>query len=306
MRFDSVSDVPGLSSTLTVSVPSLNGGRKERGKNGTLAATMMHHGQRPGQQAARMVEGPVQQFCIPAFEPDDQRTVASMQLLHARQQVVGHHRRHRHRNDHAGENGNDVGHAQRREQAPFDAGQHEQRHEHQHDDHRGIDDGRAHFQRRRGDHFRHRAWRRGQTVQLQPAQHVLDTDHGIVHQFADGDGQAAQRHGVDRQAEVMEDQRRDQQRHRDRRQRNHRGADIEQEQEQDHRHQDRPVAQRFLDVVHRVLDEVGLLEEEVGCLDAGGRLLLSSATAFSTSRVSATLSAAGCFCTDRMTAGLPL
>jgi hypothetical protein len=38
MRLDSASEVPGLSSTLTVSVPSLKGGRKERGKKGTLAA----------------------------------------------------------------------------------------------------------------------------------------------------------------------------------------------------------------------------------------------------------------------------
>ena len=153
----------------------------------------------------------------------------------------------------------------------FDTGQREQRHEHQHDDYGGIDDGRAHFQRRGGDHLRHWAWRRGQTVQLEPAQHVFDTDHGIVDQFADGDGQAAEGHGVDRQAEVMEDQRRGQQRHRDRHQRNDGGADIEQEQEQDHRNQDGPVAQRFLDVVHRVLDEVGLLEEEVGRFDPLGQ-----------------------------------
>ena len=39
MRLDSASDVPGLSNTLTVNVPSLKGGKNERGKNGTLAAT---------------------------------------------------------------------------------------------------------------------------------------------------------------------------------------------------------------------------------------------------------------------------
>jgi hypothetical protein len=50
MRLDSASEVPGLSSTLTVSVPSLKGGRKERGKKGTLAATSHHQHQRAGQQ----------------------------------------------------------------------------------------------------------------------------------------------------------------------------------------------------------------------------------------------------------------
>jgi hypothetical protein len=93
----------------------------------------------------------------------------------------------------------------------------------------------------------HRA-RLGQAVFLQAAQHVFDIHHRVVHQLADGDGQAAQRHGVDRQAEVAEHQRRHQQRHRNGHQRDQRGAHVEQEQEQHDRHQDRAVAQGLLDV----------------------------------------------------------
>ena len=194
-----------------------------------------------------------------------------MQLLHPRQQVVRHHRRDGDRNDHAGKDGNDVGHAQRREQATLDAGQDEQRHEHQHDDHGRIDDRRAHFQRRRRDHFGHRPRFRQRAVELEAAQDVLDADHGIVHQLADGDGQPAQRHGVDGQAEIAEYQRRHQQRERDGRQGDQCRADIEQEEEEDHRHQDGAVAQRLHDVADRVLDEVSLLEEELRRLDALGQ-----------------------------------
>ena len=64
--------------------------------------------------------------------------------------------------------------------------------------------------------------RRCRAVLLQPAQDVLDVDDGVVDQLADGDGQAAQRHGVDRQAEGLEDQHGDQDRERDGRERDER------------------------------------------------------------------------------------
>jgi hypothetical protein len=41
----------------------------------------------------------------------------------------------------------------------------------------------------------------GQPVLLQAPQDVLDIHHRVVHQLADGDGQAAQRHHVDRLAQ---------------------------------------------------------------------------------------------------------
>jgi hypothetical protein len=143
-------------------------------------------------------------------------------------------------------------------------------------------------------------------VLLEPAQHVLHPHHRVVHQLADGDGQPAQGHGVDGQAEVAEHQRRDQQGHRDRHEGDERGAGVEQEQEQDHRHQDGAVAQGLLHVGHRVLDEGRLLEQEAGLLDPRRQGAGQFGDGLSTSRVRATLSAPGCFCTDRITAGLPL
>ena len=40
-------------------------------------------------------------------------------------------------------------------------------------------------------------------VLLEPPEHVLDVDDRVVHERADGDGHAAQRHGVDRDAEQL-------------------------------------------------------------------------------------------------------
>ena len=45
------------------------------------------------------------------------------------------------------------------------------------------------------------------SVVLQAPQDVLDVDHSIVDEFADGDGEPAERHRIDRQAESAEDQR---------------------------------------------------------------------------------------------------
>ena len=102
----------------------------------------------------------------------------------------------------------------------------------------------------------------------QPAVDVLHIDDRIVDDFAQRDRQPAQRHGIDRQAEIAEDQRRDQQRDRNGGQRNEGSAEIGQEQEEDDGDHDRAVAQRFLDVIDRGFDEIGLLEQELRRIDA--------------------------------------
>ena len=215
-----------------------------------------------------MTKGPVQQSRVPAFEVGDQPAVTMAHLLHARQQVIRHHRRQSDRDDHAGQNGHDVGHAQRREQPPLNARQDKQRHKHQHDDDRGIHDGRAHFERRAGDDLGHRAGDGQGTVELEPPQNVFYANDSIVHQFANGNRQASQRHRVDGQTKVVKHQGCRQQRDRDGGERNKRGAYIQQEQEQHHRNEDGAVAQGLLHVAHRVLDEVGLLEEKLRCFYA--------------------------------------
>jgi hypothetical protein len=194
-----------------------------------------------------------------------------VQVLHPRQQVEAEHRRHRHRDDQRGQRRDDEGDAQRHEQLAFQPRQREQRDEDQHDDDRGVQDGRAHLHRGvRDDLDRVQpAVRMVGAVGLQPPQHVLDTHHRVVDQAADGDGQAAQRHRVDRQAEVLEDQRGDEDRHRDGRQRDDGRPQGAQEEEQDHRHEDRGADQLALQRGDRGLDEAGLAEGHARRLHAG-------------------------------------
>ena len=67
---------------------------------------------------------------------------------------------------------------------------------------------------------------------LQPPQYVLDADHRVVHQAADCNGQATERHRIDRQAEVTEHQRGDEDGHRNRHQGDDRRAQGAEEHEQ--------------------------------------------------------------------------
>lgn len=63
----------------------------------------------------------------------------------------------------------------------------------------------------------------------QSPEDVLDVDDGIIHQFADGDRQTTERHGVDRQPEKMKNDRS----HQNGCQRDRRRPGIQEEEEQD-------------------------------------------------------------------------
>ena len=63
-------------------------------------------------------------------------------------------------------------------------------------------------------HVEYRARIAGRAVLAQPAEDVLDVHHRVVDQRADGDGDAAERHGVDGQPGEIEDRRRGQDRNR--------------------------------------------------------------------------------------------
>ena len=197
-----------------------------------------------------------------------------MQLLHAGQQVVAKHGRDRDGDQHARQDGHHVGNAQGRKQPAFDAGQGEQRHKHQHHHQCGVDDACAHLAGRSGDHGQCGQWLRFLAVFFQAAQHVFDIDHRVVHQFADGNGQPAEGHGIDRQTKIAEHQGRHHQRQRNGHQRDHRGAHVEQKQEQHHRHQNSAVAQCLLHVPHRPFDEISLLEQELRGVDTLGPTLV--------------------------------
>ncbi|MNQ96758.1 hypothetical protein D3C85_1123760 [compost metagenome] len=198
-----------------------------------------------------------------------------LQRLHPRQQIEGQHWGDGHRNHQRGQGRDDEGDPQRYEQPPFHARQGEQRQEHQHDDDGGVEDGRTHLHGRVPHQFQ-----RVQAVlgvlgplHLQPAQHVLHAHHGIVDQSTDSDGQATEGHGVDRQAEVLEHQTGDEDRHRNGRQRNDGGAQRAEEEEQDRRDEHRGADQLALQGADRGLDEAGLAEGHLGSLHAGRQRL---------------------------------
>ncbi|MNX97598.1 hypothetical protein D3C86_1299710 [compost metagenome] len=200
-----------------------------------------------------------------------------VQPLHLRQQVMAQHRRDGHRHQHRGQDGHDVGNAQRREQAAFDARQREERHEHQHDDHCGVHDARAHLDAGLAHHFHRGQGIARRTVLLEPSHDVLDVDHRVVDQLPDGDGQAAERHHVDRLPEQLECQRGDCQREWNRHQRNDRGTRGEQKREQHDGHHDRAVAQCLAHVADGRLDEVGLTEQHLRRREARWQTLLQFA-----------------------------
>ncbi len=68
----------------------------------------------------------------------------------------------------------------------------------------GVDDAGAHLLRGADHDVERRARIAERAVLAQPAEDVLDVDDRVIDQFADGDRDAAERHGVDRQSGEIE------------------------------------------------------------------------------------------------------
>ncbi len=99
---------------------------------------------------------------------------------------------------------------------------------------------------------------------------VFDFDGGIVHEDADGEGQAAEGHDVDGLAEGAEQQDGDQDREWDRDGDDQGAAPVAQE-KQDHQRGEARGDQAFADdALHRGANENGLVEERWLCADFGG------------------------------------
>ena len=105
------------------------------------------------QRGSWPVQHRLQTAPITSLQPSQQFRVAMIERLHARQQVEGEHRRHRHRHHQRGQRRHDESDAERHEQASLHARQCEKRQENQHDDDRCVEDGRTHLHRRMGDQF---------------------------------------------------------------------------------------------------------------------------------------------------------
>ncbi len=98
-------------------------------------------------------------------------------------------------------------------------------------------------------------------VLAQAPEDVLGVDDGIVHDFAERDGKAAQHHDVEIDAEVIEHEHGADQRDGDRGRTDEGGAALVEKQEQHHDHQHRADENVALHVADRGLDEVRGPEE---------------------------------------------
>src|SRR5262245_51658529 len=114
-------------------------------------------------------------------------------------------RRDRQRDEERSENCQDVGKSERSEQPSGDAGQCNDGQEHQDDGKARIDDGAAYFQGSVEDDAGGRTGARILPVLAQPADDVLNVDHGIIDHLADRDCESAQSHGVECYAERRQD-----------------------------------------------------------------------------------------------------
>lgn len=90
--------------------------------------------------------------------------------------------------------------------------------------------------------------------------HILDIDNGVIDQRADGDGDAAKTHCIDRQTHEMQGYERDDNRERQRDKRDERGAHIHQEEEEDYDDEYGPDKQRLAQVGDGTVYEIGLPE----------------------------------------------
>ena len=93
-------------------------------------------------------------------------------------------------------------------------------------------------------------------VLAQAAQDIFHVDHRIIHNLADGDGEPAERHRVQRQTEPFQDDHRGEERERDRGAGDRRGAQMVEEKEEHHDHEHASEKQRKGDVARRGFNEV--------------------------------------------------
>ena len=113
-----------------------------------------------------------------------------------------------------GADGNDVGEAQRGEDAAFDAAEGEKGNENKNDDEGCENDGVADFAAGREDDTGDGFWIWREAVFAQAAEDIFDIDDGVVHEFADGHGEASEGHGIDAESKPFENDERNQERER--------------------------------------------------------------------------------------------
>ena len=188
--------------------------------------------------------------------------MAARDRARLRQERVRKRRRHDDRHEQRRHQRDDVRHGQRRHQPSFHTGQAEDWKEDEDDDDRREHDRRPNLERGVANHVD-----RGpplvvrlRRVLAQPAHHVLHVDDRIVHERADGDGHASERHRVDRGAKRTQHEHRRGERQRHRRERDRGRPQIREKQQDNDDDQYAAIAQGRDEVVDGHFDEVGLPE----------------------------------------------
>src|SRR5690606_13866349 len=136
------------------------------------------------------------------------------------------------------------------------------------DEQRGVEDGEAHLAGGGGDDLQAGQGRGAGGVFAQAAEDVFNVHDGVIDDHADGDGEAAEGHGVHGDVEPAKGEQRDREAHGHGHERDRGGAHVEQEEEEHDGDHDGAVADGFLEVADGVVDEVFLLKERER-LDAG-------------------------------------
>jgi hypothetical protein len=191
--------------------------------------------------------------------PYDPAVAVPLRRLGPREEPRAQDRRDGQRDDERREDADDVGDADRREEPPLHPRQREERQVDDDDHERADEDRLAHLARRAVDDEQGVRGRGRPPVLAQAPEDVLDVHDRVVHEGADGDGEAAERHRVDRDARRGEHERRDGDREGDRRERDERRPEVQEEQEEHDDDEDPAVAHRLRDVLDGAVDEARLL-----------------------------------------------
>jgi hypothetical protein len=224
--------------------------------------------QRPARRAHDRRQGPL----VATVQRPRQRRLTPLQRR-ARQQEQAQRRRDEQGDEHGRGDRQQVGQDQWREERAGQALHEEHRqHHHRHDDRRGG--GRAaHLDRGVEDDLRRRRVVAVLATLAQPSGDVLDVDHRVVDDGAEGHHQPCQDDGVDGgTAQVQHGQgRHERQQHRQ--DADQRAAPLEQEDAEHHQQQQRADEQRRAEVAERRLDEARRPEQagvDLDALETGG------------------------------------
>ncbi len=172
------------------------------------------------------------------------------------QQERAHRRSCRHRHEQRSGHRENEGERQRPHEMALDAGGKQLRQEHRDHDQGCVDDRSPHFERRFSNDVQPRQRARRQCIRAHAPQNVLDADDGVIHQYAEGDGEASQGHGVQRLPHAVKHEHGREQGEGDRREGDQCRAYVAQKQVQHHEDQHRGNRQGVLEVSQGAFDEI--------------------------------------------------